>query len=151
GAAARTAKPDRPLWVLADPIFDRADPRLNGLPAPPADPLAAAITHGDGQGFRRLPHTRQEGEAGCRALKVPVEGMWRDERAVEGGVKAASRAGELARARFVHFATHGVAGQRMPESGLVLNLVGNDYREQEGGLNDGFLRLSEVALLRLNA
>src|SRR5205807_9574569 len=65
--------------------------------------------------------------------------------ASEAAVKAASAKGALARARYIHFATHGILGLdagRQPS--LVLSLVGN-VKE------DGFLQLDEVTTLKLNA
>jgi CHAT domain-containing protein len=73
--------------------------------------------------------------------------------ATEAAVKAASAKGLLARARYVHFATHGFLGVDTGQPpALVLSLVGNDgQRDADGSLNDGFLRLDEVTRLKLNA
>jgi CHAT domain-containing protein len=66
--------------------------------------------------------------------------------ATEAAVKAASESGQLARYRYIHFATHGILGltDATPPS-LVLALAG----EQRG--EDGFLTLGEVTGLRLSA
>src|SRR5207247_1269957 len=68
-------------------------------------------------------------------------------------IKEASASGALAQARFLHFATHGVLGLAVGQQpALVLSLVGNDgQRDEDGGINDGFLRLDEVPRLRLTA
>jgi CHAT domain-containing protein len=73
--------------------------------------------------------------------------------ATEAAVKAASDKGHLARARYVHFATHGILGLDTGQPpALLLSLVGNDgQRDADGGVNDGLLRLDEVTRLKLNA
>jgi len=156
--AKRTDKPEKLLWALADPIFEEQDTRLKGqLPAPPK-PVQVAGRGGDlswlrgGERFARLTASRVEVEAICQALALPASAALRDGKASEANVKAASARGDLARARYVHFATHGIlgAGKGQPP-GLVLNLVGNDGKEEQGGPNDGFLRLPEVTFLKLNA
>ena len=49
--------------------------------------------------------------------------------------------------RMIHFATHGLLNTRTPQlSGLVFSLV-----DRRGRAKDGFLRLSDVERLRLNA
>jgi CHAT domain-containing protein len=61
-------------------------------------------------------------------------------------------AGELAKARFVHLATHGVLGlDRGEPPALVLAQTGTTGAADEYGLDDGFLSLPEVSALRLNA
>ena len=117
-------KPTQALWALADPLF--------------------------GDKFRRLAHSAREVESICKVLAVPVEKTLRGARASEAAVKAARD--ELAKARFVHFATHGIVSERSAYgTALVLNQVGNDGKEELGGVNDGFLRLPEVTFLKLNA
>src|SRR5262249_21714605 len=72
--------------------------------------------------------------------------------ASEATVRRLSADGLLARRRYVHLATHGILGASdgRPAS-LVLRLVGNDGKEEGGGVNDGFLTMPEVTHLRLNA
>jgi CHAT domain-containing protein/tetratricopeptide (TPR) repeat protein len=151
----RKALPDRPLWALADPVFDDKDARLQR----PADPVQVAaavgrfgwLLRGEG-GFRRLQHTGAEVEAIRKVLAADCGALLLGPEATEARVRAASDRGELARARYVHFATHGLFGlERGQPPGLVLSLVGNDNKEVPGGVNDGFLRLPEVTFLKLNA
>jgi CHAT domain-containing protein len=73
--------------------------------------------------------------------------------ATEAAIKVASERGLLARARYVHFATHGILGLDTGQPpALVLSQVSNDgARDDNGGINDGFLRLDEVTRLQLNA
>ncbi len=136
--AARTA-PDRPLWALGDPDY--------GDPAQGPSAVVAARSRGvRGGRFERLPGTAAEVRAIAERLGVPPETLLLGRDASETAVKRASGDGSLARARHVHFACHGVLGGGdglMP--GLVLAQVGNPEDE------DGFLRLDEVANLKLNA
>jgi CHAT domain-containing protein len=72
--------------------------------------------------------------------------------ATEAAVRQASAQGDLARARYVHFACHGILGlsDGQPPA-LVLSLVGNSGERDEFGLLAGFLRMDEVTNLKLNA
>jgi CHAT domain-containing protein len=152
---ARKALPDRPLWALADPVFDEKDVRLKSQPKTVEVAAAAArfgwLLRGEGD-FRRLQHTGEEAEAIRQVLGADPSAVLLGPEATEARVRAASDKGELARARYVHFATHGLVGlEKGQPPGLVLSLVGNDGKEVPGGTNDGFLRLPEVTFLRLNA
>jgi CHAT domain-containing protein len=69
-------------------------------------------------------------------------------------IKAMSADDRLARARVVHFATHGlVAGEvkRLAEPALVLTPPGEGTDPAELEQDDGLLTASEVAQLKLNA
>jgi CHAT domain-containing protein len=91
----------------------------------------------------RLQFSRDEVVAIAGLLKAPPGSLLIGTQASEAAVKRASEAGELARARFVHFATHGVlAGPGRRQPALVL---------APGGGEDGFLELDEVTGLKLNA
>src|SRR5262249_22281614 len=145
-ADGRQQRPDRPLWALGDPIFDAQDARLGtkGKPAPLAA-ASAELSWLRGGAFRRLPHTAREVQAVRNKLEAPPEAVVLGRDATEARVTKASADGVLARARYVHFATHGVVGlDRGQPPGLVLSQVGNDGREGPGGKDDGFLRLPEV-------
>jgi CHAT domain-containing protein/tetratricopeptide (TPR) repeat protein len=125
--------PPRTLAVVADPVFDAADPR---------------VAHGTRRGatpspFARLPFSREEAES-ILALAP------RDGRLKALGF-AASRetvlSGALRHYRIVHFATHGVLDAVHPElSGIVLSQV-----DPEGRPRDGFLRAHEIYRLSLPA
>lgn len=128
------------LAILADPVFDGRDPRVER-----ASPDGAS---GNPQPARsRVPLTRLAGsrkEAEAIAAQAPG-------RAWTALGFQASRAtafgGELARHRIVHFATHGVIDAETPElSGLVLSLVDEEGRPQEG-----FLGLTDIYNLDLHA
>jgi CHAT domain-containing protein len=58
-----------------------------------------------------------------------------------------SQSGELAKYKVLHFATHGLVCQEMPElSALVLS----QFKEEKDG-EDGYLRMGEIAQLKLKA
>jgi CHAT domain-containing protein len=156
------AKPERPLWALADPVYDKTDDRAEGkadLAQASQDALAeylARATRGQaaaGVPYRRLRFTGQEADAIRDLLGASDKDVLTGLQASEAAVKAASVKGLLARARYVHFATHGILGLDTGQPpALVLSLVGNDgARDADGGVNDGFLRLDEVTRLQLNA
>ena len=122
------------LAVLADPVFDAADPRVTrgGGPAPT----------GAGH-FSRLIFSRREAEA-ILALVPPAERL--------GALgfdasRETATSGALARYRIVHFATHGVLDTEHPAlSGMALSMV-----DAAGRPRDGFLRVHEIERLHLPA
>jgi CHAT domain-containing protein/Tfp pilus assembly protein PilF len=116
--------------ILADPLFDRRDPRI-------------APTSAGSEALDRLPHTRREAEA--IAALVPAE---RRLLALDGAARRSRVVdGELNDYRILHFATHGFVNPRTPElSGLMLSRVNTD-----GEAVDGFLGLHAVANLELSA
>ena len=149
GADARLPKAattgEKTLAILADPIFDRRDPRIASGTSSIADldttTRQAAVLELDRLG--RLPQTRHEAEA--IAALVPA-----DQRLVATGSDARRARvvdGELSTYRILHFATHGFIHPHNPElSGLVLARLDGD-----GGRLDGFLGLHDVSNLELSA
>src|SRR5262249_8786630 len=149
--------------VLADPVFDRADPRVKlraayaGAARPemvrstpemaPDEPrrrLERAVSDLGDSGSRgtlsRLPFTRQEAEAITSMAPRGESLLAVDFRASS----AVAMSGELGAYRIVHFATHGLLDDQHPDlSGLVLSLV-----DEAGKPQDGFLRLNEIYNLR---
>jgi CHAT domain-containing protein/tetratricopeptide (TPR) repeat protein len=104
-----------------------------------------------------LPETADELCAVGHALGVPEAGLGKavflGERATVSQVKALSASGDLARARVVHFATHGLlAGEtawfakNKAEPALLLTPPAEPSEE-----DNGLLTASEVAQLNLNA
>jgi CHAT domain-containing protein len=154
-------KPLRPLWALADPVYDKGDKRVaeeKDFAQATQDALAKYLARTDrgpaaGETYPRLRFTGQEAEAIRARLGAAESDVLTGLQASEAAVKAASEQGLLARARYVHFATHGILGLDTGQPpALVLSLVGNDgARDTDGGINDGFLRLDEVTRLKLNA
>ncbi|MEW6348591.1 MAG: CHAT domain-containing protein [Thermodesulfobacteriota bacterium] len=137
--------------VMYDPVFDTDDFRLKALAGSERERLCkylpiklmTSIKDEIGVAWPRLELTSELG----RAL-VELDPM--NTRAYSGlkAEKSVLFAGPLTQFRQVVFATHGYAARNLPGIGepvLVLTLVG----QPEG--RDGFLRLSEVMGLRLNA
>ncbi len=149
-------RPDKVVAVLADPVFDAADSRVEGARAQarlrseepkgteklPADLLRSARDFGSG-GFRRLRSSRVEADA-IAALSPAGRTL----KAVDFAASRSTATDDLlSQYRIVHFATHGLINTQHPElSGLVLSLV-----DENGASRDGFLRLHEIYNMDLNA
>jgi CHAT domain-containing protein/Tfp pilus assembly protein PilF len=139
--------------VLADPVFDKEDPRVTKqhkviakTPSPPiSDELKRSwgdLGSGDGQ-IPRLLFSRREAEA-IMASAPRSESL----KAVDFHAShATATSSVLAQYRIVHFATHAVLdGQNPALSGIILSLV-----DSHGQPQDGFLRLYEIYNLHLSA
>jgi CHAT domain-containing protein len=145
--AVRPIAAPKAVFVLADPVFDKGDPRVKTLDAR-ADVASSAsqlasLKDAGGISFPRLPSTRQEAEA--IVSLIPEDG-----RAVATDF-AANRTlvlgTELALYRIIHIATHSVVNSQHPElSGIVLSMV-NERGQEE----DGFLQLHDIYGLKLGA
>lgn len=141
----------RDIAVIADPVFDVADPRVNsGVREQPRVPdfyATRIVEHlSDGEAklrIPRLPYTRQEAE---RILSVMPTGA--NLKAVDfNAQRAAALGGELREYRYIHFATHGYIDSEKPGlSAIVLSLV-----DERGQARDGFLRAQEIYNLQLPA
>jgi CHAT domain-containing protein len=121
-AAGRTPA-SRLLAVLADPVFDAADPRLNSTSVA-AGPAAGLI-------LERLTHSRREAEAifelAGPALSFQATGF--------AATREAVLSPELGRYRIVHLATHGELDAARPElSHLVFSTFDEDGRPREGAV-----------------
>ncbi|HEU4391007.1 MAG TPA: CHAT domain-containing protein, partial [Blastocatellia bacterium] len=151
--------------VLADPVFDKSDPRLGptaGKEGDTAVPVSSTDTAGDpvissplispsddvptenGKGpFPRLPFSRLEAKSILSSC--PPGSFWR---ALDFDAnKAMATSPKLNQFRIVHFATHGLLNNRHPElSGLVFSLF-----DQKGDSQDGVLQLNEIYNLNLSA
>ena len=156
--ARDVARPEPPktVAVLADPVFDREDPRVE---APRRDqqesskPYASSesawalsravadVRLGEDGTIPRLLASRQEAQ-NISSLVPPQESL------VALGFEASrslATSGELTRYRVVHFATHGLLDTEHPElSGIILSLV-----DENGEPRDGFLRLHDIENLYL--
>jgi CHAT domain-containing protein len=143
--------------VLADPVFDEGDPRVlrsrAGTARAAAEPSLRDIENGElraalettpyGSILKRLPATRRE----ARAILALVPDAAAQSALDFEASRAYALSPALADFRLVHFATHGHLDGRDPRlSALVLSLV-----DRHGAPQDGFLRLSDVQALRLNA
>jgi CHAT domain-containing protein/Tfp pilus assembly protein PilF len=139
--------------VLADPVFESSDPRIerNGAPGldQPEEMLAvrralrdAGVTP-EGLQIPRLFASRREADE-ITALAPPQSSL----KAVGF---AANRdrvfSPDLASYRIVHIATHGIINNERPElSGIVLSLF-----DRQGNSQNGFLRLQDIYKLKLPA
>ena len=136
--------------VLADPVFERDDPRLraavraSGADAGrPVGPTAGVPASGQPRRFPRLAATRLEADAIVRA----GGGSASLKRLDFDASRAAAMSPELGRYRVVHFATHGVFDNDSPGmSGIMLSLFDSRGRPQ-----DGFLRVHDIYGLHLPA
>jgi CHAT domain-containing protein len=121
------------LAVLADPIFQRDDPRL---------PVTNA-TRGDDSEFVRLRFSRAEADE-IAALTPAGQSFKALDFAANLDTATSAALGDY---RIVHFATHAFINQQHPElSGIVLSQV-----NEQGQPRKGFLRLHEIYNLRLGA
>jgi CHAT domain-containing protein/Tfp pilus assembly protein PilF len=154
---ASRPRPTHEVAVLADPVFDVSDERVqqhraatdrrlsnpfNGL-EPPLSRSAAdvGLTRSGGARFNRLIYTRLESQA-IAAATPPGQAKQELDFAAS---REAAMSPDLANYRIVHFATHGLVDSKRPElSGLVLSLV-----TAKGQIQDGFLRLEDIYNLRL--
>jgi CHAT domain-containing protein/tetratricopeptide (TPR) repeat protein len=96
-----------------------------------------------------LPETADELCAVARDLRGNDKDVWLGTRATEAEIKRLSEAGELAKYRIIHFATHGaMAGQLGGNSEPGLILTPPDTATER---DDGYLSASEIAQLKLDA
>jgi CHAT domain-containing protein len=155
------------LAVLADPIFNRDDPRLSSVggereacrrlvAAQPDTPsttlesasvvLQAAARNIDQSDIRPLPCTREEAE---QILSLISDSS---QYTAVYGLEAnydwvTSPESQLDQYQMVLFATHGIFDNTRPEfSGLVLSLV-----DENGNPQPGYLQLRDIFNLKLNA
>jgi tetratricopeptide (TPR) repeat protein len=147
--------PSMTLAVVADPVFDRSDPRVK---APARAAASAAETTSSSRGsverslqdlgpgglkLERLAFTRREATSILSLVPAGSGRAWLDFSASRGSALGE----ELARYRYVHFATHAFSNSLHPElSGLVLSLVDAGGADQEG-----FVPASEIFDLDLSA
>ncbi len=147
----RDRRPKRRVAVLADPVFEAADPRVSGaegagsletrstLRAPTMEVSNSDLV----TRFPRVPFTRIEAQAIFALAPTAESSAFFDFEASRATVLT----GRLRDYAIVHFATHGILHSRHPElSALVLSLVDSDGRQL-----DGFLRLHDIYNLELLA
>jgi CHAT domain-containing protein len=152
--------------VIADPVFEKDDPRVKSarhkisspLPADSSQSKEVSLrrrqleraarelgqeTDDEPVTFQRLPFTLQEADA---IFTVVPQAETRRALGFDANLRTALDP-ELRQYRVIHFATHGLLNNSYPElSGLVLSLVDKSGRSQ-----DGFLRLNEIYNLDLPA
>jgi CHAT domain-containing protein len=151
--SAKRTRAQKSVAVLADPVFEKDDPRITSPePRPTAGKVVAQeleLSRAFGDADQLSPAARiprllgSREEAGAIMNIVP----WRT--GFEAVDFAASRAtvigSQLDQFSIVHFATHAVLNENHPESsGIVLSLV-----NQAGGSEEGFLRIDDIYNLKL--
>lgn len=143
----------RTLAVLADPVFP-GDPRLARFAKAQEPGTRIASAH------RGLPPRGPGGPSDQLSLK-PLPFSGEEARIILGLVQpgqklaalgfaasyATATSGELARYRYVHFATHGLIDSRQPK----LSKLALSQFDATGNPQNGFLGLSDIYNLDLNA
>jgi CHAT domain-containing protein/tetratricopeptide (TPR) repeat protein len=142
----------RVVAVLADPVFELDDQRLQGgAKAEATEANRANLVHalrdiqglGAGSVIPRLSYA--SGEADAIVKLAPADGamLAKDFDAS----RATLTSPRLAEYQVVHLATHGLANAEHPElSGLLLSMVGRDGRGE-----NGFIQLHDIYALRFSA
>jgi CHAT domain-containing protein/uncharacterized protein HemY len=151
-AAAKRTPATNAIAVLADPVFESDDPRIQRNSNDAHDSQATSEVRqalrdagisADGVQIPRLIASATEADA------IMAVAPW------HSGLKAVGFAAnrervlgsELSNYRIIHFATHGIINNEHPElSGIVLSLF-----DSEGHSQDGFLRLHDINNLHLPA
>jgi CHAT domain-containing protein/Tfp pilus assembly protein PilF len=149
--------------ILADPVFDKTDPRVNKTPksavtaakrignesSDSAEHLSRSMrdvnlgTPDSGVALSRLAFSRREAKA-IKALVKPESVL---ESLDFQASRETAQSSELSQYRVVHFATHGLLDNEHPElSGLVLSLF-----DAEGKPQNGFMNLEDVYNLNVPA
>ncbi|MDX2233472.1 MAG: CHAT domain-containing tetratricopeptide repeat protein [Hyphomonadaceae bacterium] len=160
-ASLQTAR-NRTAGSSTRPFFGVGDPAFDGASAPPqvaASPRSvfrgARVDPDAVRRLPRLPGTRREIEALGRILGAGPNDILLGPRASEAGLRAQSA--NLASARIVAFATHGLIGGELSAS-IAEPALALTPPERTGAVasettssNDGLLTASEVAQMRLNA
>lgn len=161
-ANERGTRATKEVAILADPVFDKNDPRVGkaekrtsagikkvggALTSESTEHLTRSIQDVSGgtqqAGLSRLAFSRREAAA-IMAIAKPGAGM---EALDFNASRETALSKELSQYRIVHFATHGLLDNEHPElSGLVLSLV-----DPDGKPRDGFLDLQDVYNLTVPA
>jgi CHAT domain-containing protein/tetratricopeptide (TPR) repeat protein len=146
----------RTIGVIADPVFEKDDPRVlangdaGGAPLEEESSgiyLSSALRNfgqnGAAPRVSRLPATLREAEA-IRSATAPGEGTFATGFAA---TREALMANGLEGYRIIHIATHGLLNTENPElSGVIFSLV-----DERGNSRKGFLRLHDIYNMTLSA
>lgn len=148
------------LAIVADPIFDLNDERILAKPTNSVtNPVIAKVgekrllklvsgteaENSSANKIPRLPFTRNEAEGIFSVIDANASNSVKalDNKASKAYVLGAN----LARYKFVHFATHGYVDNEQPElSALILSLY-----DEKGKPQDGLLKSTDIFNLKLNA
>jgi CHAT domain-containing protein/tetratricopeptide (TPR) repeat protein len=158
---------EKAIAVLANPVFDRDDPRVKSAKGPTSAtesqvPTAASaqvnsstripVFRGAHTGLARgadesrlppLPSSKDEAEAISKLVPDQQALIATDFKAN----RATATGSELSQYRIIHFATHALLNTEHPGmSGIVLSMV-----DEKGEPQNGFLRLGDIYNLKLPA
>jgi CHAT domain-containing protein/tetratricopeptide (TPR) repeat protein len=148
-AKSRLASPGRIVAVMADPVFNLGDERVeNGQLSPAiarATPVADQAREGllRGGGPSRLVHASEEADAIAEAAP------WGTTMVARGfdANRETAMSSRVSEYQIVHFATHGFLDSEHPElSGIVLSMV-----DQNGFKKSGLMTLHDIYSLDLAA
>jgi CHAT domain-containing protein len=152
------------IVIFADPVFEDTDERVekratrkNTRPrqGSSAGRVASSTTRSTGdsestnalraagfvEGIPRLPYSNQEAR---RIMSLVPQGQGVAELGFDANRTAATSV-ELAKYRYIHFATHGLLNSEHPElSGILLSMV-----NASGSSQNGFLQLHEIYKMQL--
>jgi CHAT domain-containing protein/tetratricopeptide (TPR) repeat protein len=130
--------------VLADPVYERDDPRLaTEDDGGQSGQIGTDANRDSLLGFPRLAATRREA---ADILRAAPEGTTLRALGFEAS-RPTALSPDLARYGIVHFATHAVLDDENPgRSGIVLSMF-----DRRGQAQDGFLRLHDIYGLDLSA
>lgn len=130
--------------ILADPIFGPNDPRAPSFGSAAGGATAGTRDVGNQQLFARLPFSRLEAE--YIQARAGTEGNL-----LALGYDATGQIvadGSLSRYPYIHFATHSVVDNEIPElSSLILSQIDSRGNRRE----DGFFRMHQVYQMHLQA
>lgn len=153
GEMTRRARPPKLVAVLADPVFERDDSRLQTTGG---EELAALLPNESAEvghalrdfsfknsrgGISRLASSLDEAEA---IMEAVPDGSGFKAVGFDASRETLNRI-DLSQYRIVHFATHGILNNDHPElSGIVLSLL-----DEQGRPQNGFLRLHDIYNMNL--
>jgi CHAT domain-containing protein len=146
-AALRRDLAGRPLApktvaVLADPVFEPTDLRVNSGARAVQAPASAPPSTAPERVFPRLPYTKREAAS---IIALAPAHLRKLALGFEVNHQTATSE-ELGAYRYVHFATHGWVDNARPAlSAILLSMVDEEGRRRE----DGLLRLGEIYNLKL--
>jgi CHAT domain-containing protein len=131
--------------VLADPVYERDDPRLevkrDGTPAIDQADIDLSLID-TGSGIARLLASAEEAEI----VQMVPESARLKAMGFDANIDTV-RSPAMAQYRILHFAAHGIFNNEHPElSGIILSLYDKEARPRAG-----FLRLQEIYNLNLPA
>jgi CHAT domain-containing protein/tetratricopeptide (TPR) repeat protein len=153
-ARNRTTLPGKLLAVIADPVFNGSDARVQHDPR--VSPIAQGPTELNSKtpssvtpessirdGLGRLTHSAEEADA------ISATAPWGTTMVARGfdASRQTAMSPEVSQYQIIHFATHGFIDSEHPElSGMVLTMV-----DRNGASMDGLMPLHDIHSLNLSA